>query len=368
MKLISCNIADSSSISKEHCLRRGALAKNLLLLRQQGALLKSSPSFTCSSHLSRNYVEQISSVAWTKTKYGRPRSNSYPFIKGWNPLPRVIEEDESLEATPSETHPTTMSNDHVQTFNWTDNTISEEWLNNIDSMRSSLMDSSWPKVKRGRPRSHSFPFVKRLNPLPCVTEEDETAEDEKPAMTNVQVPQIQILNWTDNKLPHELLDKINSLRSTLSTTDHSPRPQGPYHSAKLPAAKSTRGEKPVGLEKLRQLEDKTALIEHTSKAVEENNNNHPRVKIENASQVRKPDSTYILLISGFTHDTSHAQSVANNSDTNENVTDCKLKREKKCKKLKCIVFSPRKLFCSPARQHVHRHVSDSSEYIPQVGS
>lgn len=369
MKLISCDMAESNALGEQNCLRRNMLVRNLLLLRRREDDLRTTSSFTCSSQLSRSYVEQVSSVAWPKAKHGRPRSNSYPFIKRWSPLPRVIEEDESLEDTPAGKH-LYVTNVHVQTFNWENNQVSQEWLNKIDSVRSTLVlkDSSWPKVKYGRPRSNSFPFIKRLNPLPCVTEEDERSEDEKPVMTNPQCPRVKTLNWTNNKLSHELLDKLNSLRSTLSTIDHSSNPQGHYSSVKSPSAsKCTSGEKPVGLGASRTdapTELKRASLERTRKVLGEVNQD------TEASEIRKPDSTYISLISGFTNESSkraYAQSIANDTDRNEHTTAPELKREKNCKKLKCIAFSPRNLFCSSSRQNVQQQISNSSEYIPQMG-
>lgn len=336
MTLISCNMAESSVLNEEHRLRRDTLAKNLLLLRR-GDVLESTSSFS-RSQLSRSYVEQVSSVAWPKAKHGRPRSNSYPFIKRWSPLPRVEEEDESLEETPTGTH-LCVANVNVQTLSWTDNKLSQQWLCKIDSLRSTmaLMDSSCSRVKHGRPRSNSFPFIKRLIPLPSVTEEEEEIEDGKPVSTNPEALQVQPLNWTaHNKISHDLLDKINSLRSSLSTIDHSSRSLGP---------------------------------DRSQKTVEEVSCYNPWIKME-TSQMRKPDSTYISLISGFTHESlkrTHAQSKVDVSDTNELAMDSQLKRGKNCKNLKCIAFSPRKLFCSPQRQNVHRHLSESSEYIPQMG-
>lgn len=367
MKIISCNMAERNILREEHCLRRDILVQNLLPI-QQVDVLNSQSSLTCSS-LSRSYVKQVSSVAWPKAKRGRPRSNSYPFIRRWCPLPRVIEEDESLEETrASGTHPC-VSNVSVQTVNWTDNKVSLELLYKVNSLRSSLAlaGSSWPKVNQHcRPRSNSFPFITRVNLLSRVTEEDETrTEGEMPSMTNPQAPQLQTLNWTDNKL----LDKINLLRSTLSATGLSSKSQAPHQLAKPTVTMCVSGKAPV--ESQASGQDSPTVcernsVEHTIEAVEELNSGIT-TKIPH---IRKPDSTYISLISGFTHEKwqqAHAQSSANDPEINKLATNSELKREKNSKKLKCIAFSPRKLFCSSPRQNVRGQISNSSEYISQMG-
>ena len=376
MKIISCNMTERNILREEHCLRRDILVQNLLPI-QQVDVLNSPSSLTCSSQLSRSYVKQVSSVAWPKAKRGRPRSNSYPFIRRWCPLPRVIEEDESLEETRAPgTHPSE-SNVSVQTVNWTENKVSLELLSKVHSLRSSLAlaDSSWPKVNQHcRPRSNSFPCVEtgshawftRVNLLSRVTEEHETRTvGEMPSMANPQAPQLQTLNWTDNKL----LDKINLLRSTLSATGLSSKTQAPYQLTKPTVTMFVSGKAPVESQASGQDSPTVCernLVEHTIKAVEEVNSGITT----KLPHIRKPDSTYISLISGFTHEKwqqAHAQSSANDPEINKLATNSELKREKNSKKLKCIAFSPRKLFCSSPRQNVRGQISNSSEYIPQMG-
>ena len=358
-------MTESNILREEDCLRRDILVQNLLPI-QQVNVLNSSSSLTCSSKLSRSYVAQVSTVAWPKAKRGRPRSNSYPFIRRWSPLPRVTEEDESLEETRASGTLQCVSNDvSVQTINWTDNKVSLELLCKVNSLRSSLAlaDSSCrPRVKQHcRPRSNSFPFITGMKPLPHVTEEDETrTEGEIPSMTNPQAPQLQTLNWTDNKF---FKDKMNLLRSTLSATGPSSKSQAPYQLAKPTISMCVSGKAPVRSQA--SVQD-SPTVEHTIKGVEEVNSGITT----KMSHIRKPDSTYISLISGFTHEKwqqAHAQSSANDPEINKLTTDSELKREKNSKMLKCIAFSPRKLFCSSPRQNVRGQISNSSEYIPQMG-
>lgn len=329
--------------------------------------LKSTSSLTPSSQLSRSYVQQVSSVVWPKTRSGRPRSNSYPFIRRWSPLPRVIEEDESMEESPVAGAIPCVSKVAVQKISLADNQLSQEWLCKINSLRSTLAlaDSSWPKVKRCRPRSNSFPFIKRLNPLPCVNEEDmaETADDETSKMGNLKTSQLQTLKWTDDKLSHDLLDKINMLRATLQVTDHSPTPRVARLEAKPLVASNASG-------KTSNLPAACGKNSGGSGSETEDEVCHSGIRKE-ISHKRKPDSTYISLISGFTLEPmnrAHAQSRAIDHQTSNALTrDFELKRDKSCKKVKCIAFSPRKLFCSSPRQDVSTRKSNSSEYIPQMG-
>ena len=362
MKLISCSMTENHTLSGECCLRRDMLSTK----SHGGYDLKSTSSLTAPSQLSRSYVQQVSSVAWPKARSGRPRSNSYPFIRRWSPLPRVIEEDESLQESPVTGTIPYVSKVAVQKINLEDNQLSQEWLCKINSLSSTLAlaDSSWPKVKRCRPRSNSFPFIKRLNPLPCVNEEEETAEDEKPKMANPKTSQLQTLKWTDDKLSHDLLDKINMLRATLPVTDHSPTPRVARLEAKPLVASNASG-KTLNLPAAR---GKNSGGRGSETEDEVSCNRSIRKEI---SHKRKPDSTYISLISGFTLEPMgrvHVQSRAIDHQTPNALTrDLELKRDKSCKKVKCIAFSPRKLFCSSPRQDVPTRKSNSSEYIPQMG-
>lgn len=349
-------IADTNCPAEENCSRRQNVGKNPLLLPdKQGTVLKTSSSFICSSNLPRSYVEQISNVSWYRTKCGRPRSNSYPFIKRWNPLPRVIEEDESVEETPKEAH-CCVSSVHVQTINWADNKLSEEWLSKINLLRSTLIAAPVIKVRRRRPRSNSFPFIKPLYQLPCVTEEDETTEEK----IATQLQQIQKVKRTD-KLSHDSLDKISTESFSLSATD---KPRGPFHPVNYPLTKFTGGEKRVVLEGSRQ--NASVSFERVVIRRADEVSSDPASSKKESSTFRKPDSTYISLISGFMHETKQgAQHSRRDSYTSESLTaDCKQSRAKNCKSLKCIAFSPRKLLCSNGRQNVQRELSGSSEYIP----
>lgn len=297
MELFLVDIAGDSNLSEEQRLRRDTLAKKVLRFRRQKDVLKSTSSFTCSSCLSRTYVEQISNVAWPKVKYSRPRSNSYPLIKRLNPLPRVIEEDE-------------------------------------------------------------------------------TAEIEKPTLPNTRVPQVQTLNWTDTKLSDKWLYKINTLRSTLTSLDSS-RAKGSHRSGGTPGAKRTSVEKRAGFE-ASHLDSpaacKTASIERLRRAVKEDFvRDRPCVgnePISKRDQVRKPDSTYISLISGFTQKESERTYGSHDDETSRHPKNSDSKKEKNCKNLKCIqmnMFAPRNFFCSSQRNS-HRQISDSSEYIQQIAS
>lgn len=349
-------IADTNCPAEENCSRRQNVEKNPFMLPdKKGTVLKTSSSFTCSSNLSRSYVEQVSNVSWYRTKCGRPRSNSYPFIKRWNPLPRVIEDEESVEEAPKEAH-RCVSNVHVQTINWADNKLSEEWLSKINLLRSTLIAAPVIKVRRRRSRSNSFPFIKRLHQLPCVTEEDETTGDE----ITTQLQQIQKVKRTD-KLSHDSLDKISTESFSLSTTD---KPRGPFHSVNYPLTKFTGGEKQVVLEDSRQ--NASISFERAVIKLTDQDSSDPTSSKKDSSTFRKPDSTYISLISGFMHETKQgAQHSGTDSYTRESLTsDCKQSRAKNCKTLKCIAFSPRKLLCSNGRQNVQRELSGSSEYIP----
>lgn len=291
MELFLVDIAGDSSLSEEQRLRRDTLAKKVLRFRRQKNDLKSTSSFTCSSCLSRTYVEQISNVTWPKVKYSRPRSNSYPLIKRLNPLPRVIEEDE-------------------------------------------------------------------------------TAEIEKPTLPKTRVPQVQTLNWTDTKLSDEWLYKINTLRSALTSLDSS-RAKDSHRSARTPGAKRTSVEKRAGFEASHQDSPaacKTSSIERLRRAVKEDfsrDRSCVREPISKSDQVRKPDSTYISLISGFTQ-----KEGSHDDETNRHPKNSASKKEKNCKNLKCIqmnMFAPRNLFCSSQRSS-HRQIYDSSEYIQQIAS
>lgn len=280
-------IADTNCPAEENCSRRQNVGKNPFMLPdKKRTVLKTSSSFTYSSNLSRSYVEQVSNVSWYRTKCGRPRSNSYPFIKRWNPLPRVIEEEESVEEAPKEAH-RCVSNVHVQTINWADNKLSEEWLSKINLLRSTLIAAPVIKVRRRRSRSNSFPFIKRLHQLPCVTEEDETTEDE----ITTQLQQIQKVKRTD-KLSHDSLDKISTESFSLSTTD---KPRGPFHSVNYPLTKFTGGEKQVVLEDSRQ--NASISFERAVIRLTDQDSSDPASSKKDSSTFRKPDSTYISLIS-----------------------------------------------------------------------
>ena len=296
MELFLCDISVDTVLSEEHRVRRDTLAKKVSHFRREKEV--TPPFNTCSSCLSRSYVEQVSNVAW-------------------------------------------------------------------------------PKVKYCRQRSHSYPLIKRLNPLPRLTEEDETAEVERPTVKHTRVPQVQTLNWTDNKLSHEWLYKINTLRSTLTSLELPSRAKGTHCLTKPLEAKGTSGEKRVGFETSQQNSPTACRHESTSierlwRAVEDVHQDRLCIKkepVSKTSQVRKPDSTYISLISGFTQDT-HVQSSASDDDTNKHINDTRSKKEKNCKNLKCIqmsMFAPRKLFCSTSR-NIQRQMSKSSEYIQQIGS
>lgn len=295
MELFLVDIAGDRNLSEEQCSRRDTLAEKVLRFRRQKDVLKSTSSFTCSSCLSRAYVEQVSNVAWPKVKYNRPRSNSYPFIKRLNPLPRVIEEDE-------------------------------------------------------------------------------TAEMEKPAaLPHARVPQVQTLNWMDTKISDEWLHKINTLRSTLTSLDSS-RSKGSNRAERTPGVKcSNVDNKRAAIEVSNQdlpARCKSASIERLRRAVKEDHDRHrPCVTNEPISKtdhVRKPDSTYISLISGFTQ--KESQSRSRDDETHKHIKNSK--KEKNCKNLKCFqmnMFGPRNLICSSQRS-THRQMSNSSEYIQQIAS
>lgn len=295
MELFLLDIASDSKLSEEHRSRRDSLAEKVLRFRQQQDVLKSTSSFACSSCLSRTYVEQVSNVRWPKVKHCRPRSNSYPFIKRLNPLPRLIEEDE-------------------------------------------------------------------------------TAEVEKPTFVHTHVPQVQTLNWTDIKLSDEWLYKINTLRSTLTSLESS-RAQSPHHLPKIPAAKCTSGENIDVLEASNQGSPtaRKTSIERLREAVKEGLN-PDRLCVQSelvykADQGRKPDSTYISLISGFTQETSNRAHESDDGACKQR-KNSDSKKVKNCKNLKCIqmnMFSPRNIFCSSHR-NTHCQMTNSSEYIQQIAS
>lgn len=288
MEIFFCEIAKGNVISEEQHSQRDNLARKVFWFRRQKDALKTIPSSPCSPCLSRSYVEQVSNVAWPKNKYCRPRS-------------------------------------------------------------------------------HSYPMIKRLNPLPRLIEEDETTEMEKPSVAYTRVPEVQTLNWTDNKLSDEWLYKINSLRSTLTSLETS-TPKGPHRSAKLPLVNSNSGGKRAGFVTCRQ--DSPKLC--TNASIKRLGNVVKDEPMFQSFEMRKPDSTYISLISGFTQETqkqAHAQSSGNEDDTNKKLTNSDLKKAKNCKNLKCIhmnIFAPRKLFCSSS-PNTHRQMSNSSEYIQQIG-
>lgn len=292
MELFLVDIAGDRNLSEEQCLRRDTLAEKVLKFRRQKDVLKTTSSFTCSSCLSRAYVEQVSNVAWPKIKYNRPRSNSYPLIKRLNPLPRVIEEDE-------------------------------------------------------------------------------TAEMEKPtALPRTSVPQVQTLNWMDTKISDEWLNKINTLRSTLTSLDSS-RAKGSNRAERTPGVKCSN--KRAAFEVSNQDSPagcKSASIEHLKRAVKDDHDcDHLCVRDEPISKtdhVRKPDSTYISLISGFTQ--KESQRTSHDDEAHKHIKNSK--KEKNCKNLKCIqmnMFGPRNLICSSQR-NTHRQMSNSSEYIQQIAS
>lgn len=54
-------------------------------------------------------------------------------------------------------------------------------------------------------------MVKCLNLLLCLIEEDENLELEKLVIINIRVFEVKKLNWIDNKLLDEWLNKINRL-------------------------------------------------------------------------------------------------------------------------------------------------------------
>jgi len=296
MELFLVDIAGDRNLSEEQRLRRDALAEKVLSFRRQKDVLKSASPFTCSSCLSRAYVEQVSNVAWPKVKYNRPRSNSYPFIRRLNPLPRVIEEDETAEIA------------------------------------------------------------------------------EKSVLPHTRVPQVQTLNWTDTKLSDEWLYKINTLRFTLTSLDSSSA-KGSDRAEWTLGVKRSSVDKQAALEASNQdssVECKSASIERLRRAVKEDNvRDRPCARNEPISKtdhVRKPDSTYISLISGFTQ--RESQRTSHDDEPHKHKKDTDSKKEKNCKNLKCFqmnMFAPRNLFCSSQRS-THREMSSSSEYIQQIAS
>ena len=228
---------------------------------------------------------------------------------------------------------------------------------------------AWPKVKYKRPRSNSYPLIKRLNPLPRVIEEDETAEIEKPALPHTRVPRVQTLNWMDTKISDEWLYKINTLRSTLTSLDSS-RAKGSNRAEKTPGVKCSNVDKRAAFEVSNQdspAGGKSASIERLRKAVEEDHGRDSScVRNDTTNHVRKPDSTYISLISGFTQKESQRRS--HDDETHKHTKNSK--KDKNCKNLKCIqlnMFGPRNLICSSQRC-THRQMSNSSEYIQQIAS
>ena len=358
MKLFSRKLAENKVLRDENSLKRFKERDHSSDSQSHQAL--HSKAFT--TNMSRSYVQQVSCVAWP-----RPRSNSFPFIKRWNPLPRVLEEDESLEEAPSSGKLPNVSQLSVQKVNWTDESLSQELLCKITSLRSSLVlaDCAGIKLKNFRPRSNSFPLIKRLNPLPCVLEEDEMIGEEKSQKKAPQ--QLQSFDWNDNcKVSHELFNRINLLRATLSAVDSSSKSQHHYRLAK-PFSGNPVGDKLPGEFQISSHRDETNSAEKNAR---QQGCNMSKVAQTQVSHVRKPDSTYISLISGFTHEPlkqTHAQSRPAESEL---TLASELKRSKNCKKLKCMAFSPRKLFsCSSPRhnRNLRQQISHSSEYIPQMG-
>lgn len=356
MKLFSRKLAENNILTEENSLKR--FKERDHLSDNQSHQVLHRKAFT--TKMSRSYVQQVSCVAWP-----RPRSNSFPFIKRWNPLPRVLEEDESLEEVPSSRKLPNVSQLAVQKVNWTDESLSQELLCKINSLRSTLVlaDFTGIKLKNFRPRSNSFPLIKGLNPLPCVLEEEEIIGEEK---SPKKAPyQRQSFDWNDNnKVSHELFNRINLLRATLSSVDSSSKAQGHCRLTK-PYAGNPVGDKLPCKFQISPHRDETNSAERNAR---EQVHNISKVAQTQTSHVRKPDSTYISLISGFTHEAlkqTHAQS---KSVESELTLASELKRSKNCKKLKCMAFSPRKLFsCSPPRQDRNQQISHSAEYIPQMG-
>lgn len=355
MKLFSRKLAENNVLTDENRLKRFKEKDNSSDNQSHQVLHRKA--FT--TKMSRSYVQQVSCVAWP-----RPRSNSFPFIKRWNPLPRVLEEDESLDEAPSSGKLPIVSQLSVQKVNWTDERLSKELLCKINSLRSTLVlaDCTGIKLKNFRPRSNSFPLIKRLNPLPCVLEEDEIIGEEK---SPKKAPYQRSFDWNDNnKVSHELFNRINLLRATLSSVDSSSKAQGHYRLTKPLAGNLVAGKLPCKFQ-ISPHRDETNSAERNAR---QQGHNISEVAQTQTSHVRKPDSTYISLISGFTHEAlkqTHAQSRPAESEL---TLTSELKRSKNCKKLKCMAFSPRKLFsCSPPRQDRNQQISHSAEYIPQMG-
>ena len=223
---------------------------------------------------------------------------------------------------------------------------------------------AWPKNRFFRQRSHSYPMVKRLNPLPCLIEEDENLELEKPVIINTRVPEVKKLNWTDNKLSDEWLNKINRLTSTMNHLEIC-TPKSPHRSGKLPTLNSSSDRKRAGFVPCRQDSSKIRGIAPSERFVKVVR----KESLPQLSDVRKPDSTYISLISGLTQETqkqTHAQFGGHHIDGEGK--NHELKKAKNCKNLNCIqmnMFTQRKLFCSSP--NAHRQLSSSCEYIKQIG-
>ncbi|XP_068673473.1 uncharacterized protein [Montipora capricornis] len=365
MKVISSKLVENNGLDEENSLGQAdRFYDNLSFpLRQKDVVSSPTPaSFPYTAQLSRSYVQQVSSVAWPQIKHVRLRSNSFPFIRRWSPLPRVLEEDESLDEAPSSGTIPCVSQVSVQKVNWADDNLSQEWLCKINSLRSTLVltaDCPTTKLKKFRPRSHSFPFVKGPSSLPCVAEEEEIIGDENPKMANLQISQQQQqqhpFSLNDNKFPQNILLRINSLRRTLSKKDHCPEPQGSYKLERPPTETVISHKLLDGLD----------FSQRSNVTDFERNAGHVGKKIEQAkiSHIRKPDSTYISLISGFTHEKSKQTGAQSRG------ADPEMQSGKNCKKLKCIAFSPSKLFCSSARygKNLRQQISNSSEYIPHMG-
>lgn len=288
MEIFFCEIDKDNVLNEKHRSKHDTLAKKVLTFRRQEYVVKATPNSTCFPSLSRSYVEQISNVAWPKNRYFRQRS-------------------------------------------------------------------------------HSYPMVKRLNPLPRLIEEDETIELEKPVITNTRVPEVQKFNWTDNKLSDEWLNKINRLTSTMNSLETC-TPKGPHRSGKSPTPNSIADRKRAGFVSCRQ--DSSTAIRGVA-PVERLVNVARKESLPQFSDVRKPDSTYISLISGVTQETqklTHTQFGGGIDNTDKKRTNYELKKAKSCKNLKCIqmnMFTPRKLFCSSP--NTQGQLSNSCEYIKQIG-
>ena len=233
----------------------------------------------------------------------------------------------------------------------------------------------WYKRKYIRARSFSYPVSKILHPLPRLVEVDETLSSDDLSL-EPRIPRVHEFHWADVKLSHGWLHRINSVKSTLTSKNATSSEENNHHKFALSATSDGASHR----KQIRFNESKntilTILTPKIKEQIDRETPSNSETRCGEKFQRRKPDSTYITLISGLTHDTIDAKStgacVENKTvDPTDHLAVPKLQgKEANRQNLKCTLLNGLvhcKLLClCPVNLPLQR--SNSLEYIQQISS